>query len=39
MRHYPKTPEQEDANAKAGAFCLFFGMAVVFLLKTCYAPN
>lgn len=39
MRHYPKTPEQEEANARVGAFCLFLGMLIVLLLKTCHVPN
>jgi hypothetical protein len=39
MRHYPKTPEERDANGRVGAVCLFLGLLTVFLLKTCHVPN
>ncbi len=35
MKHYPKTPDEQDANARVGAICLFFGLFVFLILKSC----
>jgi hypothetical protein len=37
MKHYPKTPEEQDANGRVGAVCLFLGLFVFFLFKSCGA--
>lgn len=39
MKHYPKTPDDEDWHAWSAKVSIIFGFAVVFLLKTCYVPN
>ncbi len=35
MKHYPKTPEENDSNARVGAVFLFLGLFTFLSLKSC----
>ena len=35
MKHYPKTPDEEESNARVGAVCLFLGLLAFLVLKSC----